>query len=186
MHSLQRVQAPCTISRGGPRQSPPLNHHSNITRNAVYKQTNRYASSHVPTPKPPGAISRGDPRQDLCTAPPRTTPHRTALHCTALHCTALHCTALHCTAPHDTTRHGKAYPRTHRRFAPVSTHDCRGVLILDSGLTESFESGSESSQVCDSCRASRLAHQARLTVCDCCIPPHILISGDANHITISL
>jgi hypothetical protein len=52
-------------------------------------------------------------------------------------------------------------------------------------LTESFESGSDSSQVCDSCRASRLAHKARSTVCDCCIPPHILISGDANHITIS-
>jgi hypothetical protein len=61
----------------------------------------------------------------------------------------------------------------------------RYLLILDSGLTESFESGSESSQVCDSCRASRLAHQARSTVCDCCIPPHITISGDANHITIT-
>jgi hypothetical protein len=30
-----------------------------------------------------------------------------------------------------------------------------------------------------------LAHQARSTVCDCCIPHHIPISGDANHITIS-
>jgi hypothetical protein len=37
MHSLQRVQAPCTISRGGPTQVPAY-HHSYITLNAMYKQ----------------------------------------------------------------------------------------------------------------------------------------------------
>jgi hypothetical protein len=51
-------------------------------------------------------------------------------------------------------------------LTPVNTPDCRGVLILDSGLTESHEYGPGASQVCDSCPARELARQAKVAVSD--------------------
>jgi hypothetical protein len=87
-------------------------------------------------------------------------------------------------------------------LAQLSPPDCRGVLIRNSGLPESYESGSESSQsgdrssasergsqaretVCGSCNQppnssspNEITRQARVAVCGCCNPPHILSLSD--------
>jgi hypothetical protein len=49
-------------------------------------------------------------------------------------------------------------------LAQVTTPDCRGVLIRDSGLTESFNPGLDCSQLCDSWQASGPSRRASVAV----------------------
>jgi hypothetical protein len=48
------------------------------------------------------------------------------------------------------------------------------VLIRDSGLTESFDPGLDSSQLCDSWQASGHSRQASVAVCEYHKPFHTL------------
>jgi hypothetical protein len=68
-----------------------------------------------------------------------------------------------------------------KKLTSVSTPDCRGVLILDSGLIESHEYGPGTSQLCDICPARELAHQAKVAVSDS-LQAHITVRNNCKAI----